>query len=91
MGFIWQLSTPASEDRKKQDGEDFIWDNYARKKFSTSCLFITKKASKIIFFVNDPYDLDVSIKDSEHERQAGLSYVGQSRSVYMKKMMYFQI
>ena len=43
------------------------------------------------FFVNDPYDLDVSIKDSEHERQAGLSYVGQSRSVYMKKMMYFQI
>ena len=23
------------------------------------------------FFVNDPYDLDVSIKDSEHEQQAG--------------------
>ena len=31
------------------------------------------------------------IKDSEHERQAGLSHVGQSRSVYMKKMVYFQI
>ena len=40
-------------------------------------------ASKIIF-VNDSYDLDVSIKDSEHEWRAGLSYVGGSRNVYIK-------
>ena len=78
MGFIWQLSTPASEDRKKQDGEDFIWDNYARKKFQPCACSSPKRLPKSFFFVNDPYDLDVSIKDSEHERQAGFSYVGQN-------------
>ena len=82
MGFIWRLSTPTSEDREKQDGEDFTWGDYAKKIFDLM-LARHQKASKIIF-VNDPYDLDVSIKDREHERRAGLSYVGGSRNAYIK-------
>ena len=82
MGFSWRLSTPISEDREKQDGENFTWGDYAKKIFDL-VLARHQKASKIIF-VNDPYDLDVSIKDSEHKRRAGLSDVGGSRNVYIK-------
>ena len=42
------------------------------------------KSSKIIF-VNDPYDLDVSIKDTEHLQRTGLSFVGGTRNVFMKR------
>ena len=82
MGFIWRLSTPTSEDREKQHGEDFTWGDYVKKIFDL-VLACHQKASKINF-MNDPYDLDVSIKDSEHERHAGLSYAGGSRNVYIK-------
>ena len=43
------------------------------------------KASQIIF-VNDPYDLPHSIKDSEHERQTGkLPFVGGTRNIFIKR------
>ena len=41
--------------------------------------------------MNDPYDLDVSIKDSEHVRQAGLCYVGGSRSVYIIQNNFYDV
>ena len=83
MGFIWRLSTPSCEDREKQDGEHFTWGDYANKIFNP-VLACHPKASKIIF-VNDPYDLDVSIKDNEHQRRTGLSFVGGTSTVFMKR------
>ena len=83
MGFIWRLSTPSCEDREKQDGKKFTWGDYANKAFNL-VLVRHPKSSKIIF-VNDPYDLDVSIKDTEHLRRTGLSFVGGTRNVFMKR------
>ena len=69
MGFIWRLATPSAENREKDDGAPYICRDYSRKVFDT-ILKRHPNASKI-FFVNDPYDLDIiTIKDSERERRA---------------------
>ena len=65
MGFIWRLATPSPKDREKDDETDFTWSDYANKVFSL-VLARHPKASQIIF-VNDPYDLEMSIRNSEHE------------------------
>ena len=69
MGFIWRLATPSPEDREKDDETHFMWLDYANNLFSL-VMARHPKASEIIF-VNDPYDLEISIKDSEHERRTG--------------------
>ena len=71
MGFIWRLATPSLEDREKDDETQFhfTWLDYANNLFSL-VMALHPKASEIIF-VNDPYDLEISIKDSEHERRTG--------------------
>ena len=35
--------------------------------------------------MNDLYDLDVGIKDTEHLRRTGLSFIGGTRNVFMKR------
>ena len=75
MGFIWRLATPSPEDREKDDETHFTWLDYANKLFSL-VMARHPKASEIIF-VNDPYDSEISIKDSEHERRTGgAAYTG---------------
>lgn len=84
MGFIWRLSTPSAEDREKQDESAYTWGDYAAKMFN---LVVQRHptASQIIF-VNDPYDLQHSIKDSEHERRTGeLPFVGGTRNIFIKR------
>ena len=65
MGFIWRLAMPSREDREKDDETHITWLDYGNKLFS---LVMARhlKASEIIF-INDPYDLEISIKDSKHE------------------------
>jgi hypothetical protein len=84
MGFIWRLSTPSTEDREKPDGTDYTWKDYALKVFE---LVIKRHQSAVtIIFVNDPYDLEVSIKDSEHERRASdVRYTCGSKNIFMKR------
>lgn len=83
MGFIWRLATPTAEDREKPDGTVFTWGDYANKIFSV-VLSRHPHANKIVF-VNDPYDLDFTIKDSERERRMiNPSYTEGSRNIYMK-------
>ena len=43
-----------------------------------------QKATKF-FLVNDTYDIDIIIKDSEHYLRTGASYLGGSRNVFMKR------
>ena len=84
MGFLWRLATPSTEDREKKDGTHYTWSDYADKVFSLA-LSRHRNASEIIF-VNDPYDLEMSIKDSEHDRRAGASsYLGGTRNVFIRK------
>eukprot|EP00794_Sanderia_malayensis_P017851 gene17851-19634_t len=83
MGFIWRLATPTTEDREKNDGTYYTWNDYADRVFSL-VLSRHRNASEIIF-VNDPYDLEMSIKDSEHDRRAGAySHVGGTRNVFIR-------
>jgi len=84
MGFIWRLSTPSTEDREKPDGTDYTWKDYVLKVFE---LVIKRHQSAVtIIFVNDPYDLEVSIKDSEHERRASdVRYTCGSKNIFIKK------
>ena len=63
MGLIWGLTTPTTEDREKGDGTKFTWGDYAEK-LVHSVLARHKHAERIIC-VNDSYDQNFSIKDSE--------------------------
>ena len=63
--------------------EQSTWGDYADKMFSIA-LARHRTATKVAF-VNDPYDLELTIKDSEHERRKmNPSYTEGSRNVYMK-------
>eukprot|EP00112_Aurelia_sp_Birch-Aquarium-sp1_P018096 Seg4270.2 transcript_id=Seg4270.2/GoldUCD/mRNA.D3Y31 product="hypothetical protein" protein_id=Seg4270.2/GoldUCD/D3Y31 len=81
MGFMWRLSTPTSEDREKGDESVFTWKDYATKMF----FLITSRhpTASTIILVNDPYDLDFTIKDCEHDRRA--KYTGGSKNVYIRR------
>ena len=83
-GFIWRLATPSPEDREKDDETHFTWLDNENKLFSL-VMARHPKASEIIF-VNDPYDLEISIKDSEHERRrGGAAYTGGARNIFIKR------
>ncbi len=78
---MWRLSTPSSEDREKGDESVFTWRDYATKMLH----LITSRHPKanIIILVNDPYDLNFTIKDCEHDRRA--KYTGGSKNVYIRR------
>ena len=88
MGYIWRLGTPTSEDREKQDGTVFTWRDYSKTLFD---LIIRRhQNSSTIILVNDPYDLPVTIKASEHERRAdGIQFAGGSKNVFIKPLNKF--
>ena len=88
MGFLWRLATPSAEDREKPDGTVFTWGDYAEKML---CIVLSRHPnSHKIVFVNDPYDLELNIKDSEHERrQMKPAYAEGSYNVYMQTQCKF--
>ena len=84
MGFICRLATPSPEDREKDDETHFTWLDYANKLFSL-VMARHPKSSEIIY-VNDPYDLEISVKDNEHEqRTGGAAYTGGARNTFIKR------
>ena len=72
MGLIWRLAVPTTEDREKRDGTKFTWCDYAQKMVD----FVLRRhpnAERIIC-MNDSYEQDNSIKDSERiHRQKQMS------------------
>ena len=82
MSFIWRLSTPTIEDREKNDETHFTWYDYSRKMF-----YLIRQRhpdASTIILVNDPYDLDITVKDSEHDRRSTSQYEGGSKNVFIK-------
>ena len=67
MGSIWRLCVPSAEDREKGDETAFTWRDYATKLFST--IMIRHTTASTFFFVNDPYDVEESIKAEEHAKR----------------------
>lgn len=63
MGLIWRLAVPTIEDREKRDGTKYTWGDYAQKMVNT--IKSRHPNAERIICVNDSYDQDYSIKDSE--------------------------
>ena len=63
MGLIWRLTTPTIEDREKGDGTKYTWGAYAEKLVQ----FVLRRHARAqrIICVNDSYDQNYTIKDSE--------------------------
>ena len=63
MGLIWHLTTPTIEDREKGDGTKYTWGDYAEK--LVHFVLMRHKHAERIICVNDSYDQNYTIKDSE--------------------------
>ena len=88
MGFIWRMGTPTSEDREKQDGTNFTWRNYTEKLFGIN----TKRHqnSSQIILINNPYDIDNSIKCSEHENRAAFTkFLSGTKNIFIRLLEKF--
>ena len=66
-----------------------IWDTFGG--LALQQVIIRRHQNSItIILVNDPYDLPVTVKASEHERRAdGIQYVGGSKNVFIKPLNKF--
>lgn len=79
MGLVWRLAVLTTEDREKRDGTKFTWADFAQKMVD----FVLRRhpnAERIIC-VNDSYEQDNSIKDSERIHRQNQMPV---KNVFMK-------
>ena len=81
MGFLWRLCTSAKGDREIDD-QNYSWEHYAIKVYDT-IISRHRNAYKFIL-VNDPYDIEESIKDSEHGKRKD-NYQGGSKNIIIKR------
>ena len=78
MGFIWRLATPSIANRESAEC-DFTWGNYATKIFN---IFLQHHPNAIEYhLVNDRYDVELSIKDAEHQKRNSMFLEG-SRNIF---------
>ena len=78
MGFIWRLATLSIADRESAEG-DFTWGNYATKIFN---IILQRHPNAIEYhLVNDRYDVELSIKDAEHQKRNSMFLEG-SRNIF---------
>ena len=78
MGFIRRLATPSKADRESAEG-DFTWRNYATKIFN---IILQRHPNAIEYhLVNDRYDVELSIKDAEHQKRNSMFLEG-SRNIF---------
>ena len=81
MGFKWRLCTSAKEDREIDD-QNSSWEHYAIKVYDT-IISRHRNANKFIL-VNDPYDIEESFKDNEHEKRKD-NYRGERKNIIIKR------
>ena len=67
MGLLWRLATPSTEDREKSDGSIYTWLDYGEKLLSL--LMARHKQACQIICINDQYNQQCIIKDSERIRR----------------------
>ena len=83
MGIIWRLSTPSAEDREERDETYYSWGDYSKRMFDM--IIGRHRNANMIVLVNDPYDLNISIKESEHIKRAlDKEYLGGSQNVFIR-------
>ena len=68
MGLMWRLATPTKEDREKPDKTKYTWGDYRDKLHDT--VMRRHPNAETIILVNDPYNSEYSIKDSEKLRRS---------------------
>lgn len=78
MGFIWRYCTPTKEDRES----NFTWGDYAKKIYNT--IHTRHPDTSEFHLINDRYDVN-DIKDSEHQRRVGSSFIKGSANVFPKR------
>ena len=66
MGYLWKFAAPSTEDREKNDLFPFTWKGCSSKLFHM--IPMRHRRVKLLILVNDPYDLDLCIEDSEHHK-----------------------
>ena len=78
MSFIWRLAAPSIDDRESAEG-DFTWRNYATKIFN---IILQRHPDAVEYhLVNDRYDVELSIKDAEHQKRNSVFLEG-SRNIF---------
>ena len=78
MSFIWRLAAPSKDDRETAEG-DFTWRNYATKIFN---IILQRHPDAVeCHLVNDRYDVELSIKDAEHQKRNSVFLEG-SRNIF---------
>ena len=63
IAFLWQLASQSAVDREKPDRTTFTLGDYAKKLFSI--ILVRHPHASQVVFVNDPYDVEITIKASE--------------------------
>lgn len=68
MGFVWRLEIPTQDEPEKTNGSDYTWEDYAQK--IAMIVFSSREKAETIVCINDPYDLQFSIKDMERDQRS---------------------
>ena len=78
MGFIWRLATPSIANREIAE-VDFACEKYVTKIFNMN---LQRHLNAIEYhLVNDRYDVELSIKDAEHQKRNSMFLEG-SRNIF---------
>ena len=75
MGYLWRLTAPTASDREKK----FTWGGYGEKIFNM--IVQRHPQSKEYHLINDRCDVELSIKDAEHQKR-NLLFIGGAKNDY---------
>ena len=88
MGCLWKLAAPSTEDREKNDLFPFTWKDCSSKLFHM--IPMRHRRVKLLILVNDPYDLDLCIEDSEHHKHnVKKPYICEKKALPSERLMHF--
>ena len=77
IGYPWRLAAPTTSDREKKD--KFTWGDYAEKIFKM--IVQRHPHAKEYYLLNDRYDVELPIKDAEHQK-INLLFIGGAENVH---------
>ena len=77
MGYLWRIAAPTASERENKG--KFTLGDYAEKIFNMRVQ--QHPHAKEYHLINDHYDVELSIKDAEHQKR-DLLFVGGAKNVY---------
>ena len=88
MRCLWKFAAPSTEDREKNDLFPFTWKDCSSKLFHM--IPMRHHRVKLLILVNDPYDLDLCIEDSEHHKHnVKKPYICEKKTLPSERLMHF--